>query len=596
MTEPSGPIALLGSGEFEPWTRGLDLTLLRAAASGDGTVAIVPTASALEGPTFDRWARKGLDHYAALGVPAHVIDLRERADAERRDVIRRLDRCSLIFFSGGNAAYLAATLAGSPFWDAVLDRLADGAAFAGCSGGACVAGAFAPASVTDFVWESGWNPGLGLLPDAWVLPHFDALDRHRRELRSYFLERIPPTGWALGIDEGTAVLWDGARWSVVGEGGVFVGRDRDARRFAVGETFALDADAAASFERADRDLVLAFEPLPPGTGPVALLSSEQFSARTLDVDRALLERCGPSVGVVLEADPDGATDLARLATAHYRALDAEPRILRPGDDPEGVDVLFLAGGDPARLVPALQDAPLWTAASARRRAGMGLAGTSAGAMALCERCLFAEEGAEVPTRWGRGLGPLRGVALAVHASSRPEGWVEDVVSTAPVDVVAMDDGTAVLLEPGRGPILFGEGAVTRHGAAIGEPPPRDRPILRLYHRTAASGTILRTGFVDSLENPRRDGAWEGSWFSDEPLSPEEGPAGDDVLVLEVPVPVAERYEWRDPSKPYRQFVLPREVANRYGPPRTLAADGTVRDPEPSVAEVAEEPWGGRDAG
>ncbi|HET9671578.1 MAG TPA: Type 1 glutamine amidotransferase-like domain-containing protein, partial [Actinomycetota bacterium] len=155
-----GPVALLGSGEFEPWTEGLDRALLEAATSGDGTVAIVPTASALEGVVFDDWARKGLRHYEALGVAARVIDLRGRDDAERPDVVAALDRASLIFFSGGNPAYLASTLAGSPFWEAVLARLADGAAYAGCSAGACVAGAFAPDSVTGFVWEEGWVPGL----------------------------------------------------------------------------------------------------------------------------------------------------------------------------------------------------------------------------------------------------------------------------------------------------------------------------------------------------------------------------------------------------------------------------------------------------
>jgi hypothetical protein len=55
-----------------------------------------------------------------------------------------------------------------------------------------------------------------------------------------------------------------------------------------------------------------------------------------------------------------------------------------------------------------------------------------------------------------------------------------------------------------------------------------------------------------------------------------------VLVLEVPEEVAERFEWIDPAKPYREFVVPREVANRFGPPRWLARDGTVRDPEPHL--------------
>lgn len=576
MTEPAGPIALLGSGEFEPWTQDLDRSLLDGAATGDGTVAIVPTASALEGAVFDEWARKGLEHYASLGVPARVIDLRGRDDAERPDLVAGLDRTSLIFVSGGNPAYLASTLAGSAFWDAVQGRLADGAAYAGCSAGACIAGAFAPDSVTDFFWEEGWVPGLELLPNAWILPHFDALDTHRPGLRSYFLDRVPETGWALCVDERTAIVRVGPEWSVLGEGGAFISRGPVARRYASGESFSLD-DVVLEEGGADRDLVLAFEPIPLGAGPVALLSSEQFSERSAAIDRALLERCGPRVGVVLDADPASAPALTGQMLQHYRALGAEPRIVRPDEDPSELDLLFLAGGDPKQLVPALLGAPLWEVALARWREGMGLAGSSAGAMALCERCLFAEEGADVPTRWGRGLGPLRSVALAVHAATRPPGWLEEVVATAPVDVVAIDDGAGVVLEPAHPPVVIGEGAARRHGVTTPMEPPADRPTILLYHRTPAGRQILRTGFVDSVANPVRDGAWEGSWFSDVPLPTEDGPAGDDILVLEVPVDVAERFEWRDEQKPYRQFVLPRQVANRFGPPRRLSS-GALLDP------------------
>ena len=83
----AGAVALLGSGEFEPWTRELDRSLLDRATSGDGTVAIVPTASALEGSRFHDWAEKGLRHYSDLGVPARLVDLRGRDDADRADVV-----------------------------------------------------------------------------------------------------------------------------------------------------------------------------------------------------------------------------------------------------------------------------------------------------------------------------------------------------------------------------------------------------------------------------------------------------------------------------------------------------------------------------
>jgi hypothetical protein len=68
------------------------------------------------------------------------------------------------------------------------------------------------------------------------------------------------------------------------------------------------------------------------------------------------------------------------------------------------------------------------------------------------------------------------------------------------------------------------------------------PIIRLYHRTASADEILRNGFLDSLENGSRDGAWEGTWFADEPLSTSDGPNGDTFLVLDVPSSILEQFE------------------------------------------------------
>ena len=81
------------------------------------------------------------------------------------------------------------------------------------------------------------------------------------------------------------------------------------------------------------------------------------------------------------------------------------------------------------------------------------------------RCLFPLPGADLPTIWGDGLGPLRGAGLAVHAASRPPTWLEDVTSRAPVDVLSMDDGAALVLRPGRAPVQLGEGAIARYPAA-----------------------------------------------------------------------------------------------------------------------------------
>ncbi|HSJ50165.1 MAG TPA: Type 1 glutamine amidotransferase-like domain-containing protein [Actinomycetota bacterium] len=447
-----GPMALLGSGEFEPWSAPVERELM-TRASGDGTVAIVPLASAPEGRTYHDWADRGLRHFADLGIPARTIEVRSGSDAHLSDLVRQVSTVSAVFLSGGNPAFLARVLRGTPFWRAVLEALERGAAYLGCSAGACVAGEFAPDSVTEHVWRDRWMPGLGLLPNVWVVPHFDDLSADGVDARRYFLANVPPEGIALGLDERTLVWTFDGRWRTHGDGSATLVRGGGAVRFVAGQSFTFQEELPA--DGAGVELACALDALPSGAGAIALLSSEQFSAGSRPVDEEVLLRSGPRVGVFVTGEPPEAAAIAERALEHYRDLDVTGRIVRTAKDLRGVDCLFLAGGDPRNLMASLAASGVGSGALGRWRRGMALAGSSAGAMVLCAHCLYPEGDAAVPTRWGAGLGPLRGVALGVHASSRSDGWLAKVAGNAPVPVVAMEDGAALLLEPARSPRVLG---------------------------------------------------------------------------------------------------------------------------------------------
>jgi cyanophycinase len=127
---------LLGSGEFEPWAAEVDRWLLDHARTGSGRVLVVPVASAPEGDeVFDGWAQRGLAHYAALGVPAEVVPIKTREDADQRAFADAIDGASVVFFSGGNPAYLAAALRETRFLEALLEAMDRGLAYGGCSAG-----------------------------------------------------------------------------------------------------------------------------------------------------------------------------------------------------------------------------------------------------------------------------------------------------------------------------------------------------------------------------------------------------------------------------------------------------------------------------
>ena len=237
MSRGRGRFLLLGSGEFEPWA-GPAERLALGPASGDGSVAILATASGREGQAVhDRWLAKGLAHFASLGIPSVAVPVRTRTEALDPAGADRLDAVSMVFFSGGSPGYLAATLTETPIWEAVERLLARGGVFAGCSAGAMIAGArITPAGNSPLPFPFG--SGMGLLPTTVVGVHWDAMSAWWiRWLRDLGPRRLAPGLQFLGIAENTAIASDGDRWSVFGAGDVEVRAGNQALTFRAGESF-----------------------------------------------------------------------------------------------------------------------------------------------------------------------------------------------------------------------------------------------------------------------------------------------------------------------------------------------------------------------
>lgn len=212
-------------------------------------------------------------------------------------------------------------------------------------------------------------------------------------------------------------------------------------------------------ERAD--LAHLCDGFPEGCGALGLLSGDEYLPGVRDFDRALLAATGPRVGLVVCADHRAASRSVALAREHFASLGAEvldEDVIHGAEHPT-VDLLYLGGGSPAELLACLEGNPAWEEAARRWRSGTGLCGASAGAMALCSHTLVPREGDFLPTVWSRGIGPVRDLALAVHASSRPRAWLERVAREAPVPVLALDDHTGLILAPGEPPRVAGPGEV-----------------------------------------------------------------------------------------------------------------------------------------
>ena len=208
--------SLLGSGEFQPWSEPVDRRLV-AEADGDGRVLILPTASAPEGKdVFERWGSLGLAHFSRIDIQAEVLDLRTREDTDDPRLLARLEGASAVYFSGGNPAYLAATLADSEFFDAMLKQLDRGMAYAGCSAGvACLNEKTFDSDTTDLA--EIYKPGLGLVPETDFAPHWDMVDTFMPGATEFIVAAVPEGHTFVALDEDTAMIGDGSSWEVMGK-------------------------------------------------------------------------------------------------------------------------------------------------------------------------------------------------------------------------------------------------------------------------------------------------------------------------------------------------------------------------------------------
>jgi cyanophycinase len=233
-------MALLGSGEFEPWSEPVDREILKRSRDGDGLVLVFPTAAAHEGDgSFDAWGRKALKHYGELGITAEVVPLKTREDAYRDDIVARLAGASMVFFSGGNPARLARVLQGTPFWEALCENLRDGLAYAGCSAGvACLSEVTFDSENRDF--EHVWAPGLGYVRGILFAPHWDMVDRWIPGASKLIVASVRPGDVFVGLDEETAMVGDGRSWEVIGRAAVHVRREDAWEHHPAGDLFELE--------------------------------------------------------------------------------------------------------------------------------------------------------------------------------------------------------------------------------------------------------------------------------------------------------------------------------------------------------------------
>ena len=210
------------------------------------------------------------------------------------------------------------------------------------------------------------------------------------------------------------------------------------------------------------------------SGVLALVGGAEFQSGNEAQDRVLVEaaagRPAYAVCAAVRVQPERAAATARrwFATlgadmgelvVHSRSDAALPATVEAA---RGAGLVYLAGGDPGRTVQLLAGTAVWDAIVAAWRGGAALAGSSAGAMALCEWTLVRHHWPQHDTRRAiDALAIVPGCAVLPHFDAFGERWIPSAQEAlgAATPLIGIDERAAALWRDGSW-TAFGSGAVT----------------------------------------------------------------------------------------------------------------------------------------
>jgi cyanophycinase len=205
------------------------------------------------------------------------------------------------------------------------------------------------------------------------------------------------------------------------------------------------------------------------SGPLALVGGGEWR-EGCDFDRGLLEVASAEEVLVL---PTGSAyehpqRLVDAAESWFDSLGVRARGLMVVARPDALDehnvdevrrarFVYLAGTSPMHLRSVLKDSPMWDALIESWDGGMALAGSSAGAMVLCDPMVDPRGGA-----FTLGLGLLENMTIVPHHDSWSEDKAHRTLQLAPkgLIVVGVDERTALVRTPAGEWRAEGAGTVT----------------------------------------------------------------------------------------------------------------------------------------
>ena len=235
----NGLITLVGSGEYLPVMKDVDRYLLESLSLNgrQPRVACLPTAAGKEGDSsVNRWLNMGVQHFRQLGADVEPVRIIDRDSANDPCWEPILETADLIYFSGGDPGYLYETMKGSLAWSAARRAWERGAIYAGCSAGAMILARRMPSFRL-----AGTQEGFGVVPAAFIVPHFDAIPGVWKPIVFGLQRSLKKEERMIGVDEDTALIGKlNGEWMVKGKSKVHVFARDGKTSYTDGQTLTLN--------------------------------------------------------------------------------------------------------------------------------------------------------------------------------------------------------------------------------------------------------------------------------------------------------------------------------------------------------------------
>ena len=221
-------------------------------------------------------------------------------------------------------------------------------------------------------------------------------------------------------------------------------------------------------------------------GMVVLAGGAEFGGRMADVDRQALAHAGGAHAPVAiiptaaaldnnaeRAGSNGVRWFQGLGATHVQSLPIIDKA--SANDPENArklaeaKLIYILGGFPRYLAETLADSLCWRACLEAADAGAAIAGSSAGAMVVCDVYHDPYSNTNLP-----GLGLVTHACVLPHHNTSGHKWARSLATALPDTLLlGIDERTAMIralpvieTEPSRTWQVYGQGAVTVYDRGV----------------------------------------------------------------------------------------------------------------------------------